>query len=148
MAKKYKRAGFTPEIHELFDTLYAKLREYGQCCAYIAICDNKNRITKRIGVLDEVTYKEDKEIIMPDLAIVNAMGGESSVDIAGRHLVYNAVLSYLHEHPEEIPEFYKNLQAMLSDLLEDPDEDDGADTPVEAEIPIIIPAKPNPHGDC
>lgn len=37
---------------------------------------------------------------------------------------------------------------MLSDLLEDPDEDDGADTPVEAEIPIIIPAKPNPHGDC
>lgn len=33
-------------------------------------------------------------------------------------------------------------------MLEDPDEDDGADTPVEAEIPIIIPAKPNPHGDC
>lgn len=147
MAKKCKRAGFTPEIHELFDTLYAKLREFGQCCAYIAICDNKNRITKRIGVLDEVTYKENKEIIMPDLAIVNAMGGESSVDIAGRHLVYNAVLSYLHEHPEEIPEFLKNLRVMLADLLEDPDEDDEADTP-EVEIPIIVPAKPNPHGDC
>lgn len=147
MAKKQKRAGFTPEIHELFDTLYAKLREFGQCCAFIAICDNKNRITKRIGVLDEVTYKEDKEIIMPDLAIVNAMGGEDSVDIAGRHLVYNAVLSYLHEHPEEIPEFLKNLRVMLADLLEDPDEDDEADTP-EVEIPIIVPAKPNPHGNC
>lgn len=147
MAKKQKRAGFTPEIHELFDTLYAKLREFGQCCAFIAICDNKNRITKRIGVLDEVTYKEDKKIIMPDLAIVNAMGGEDSVDIAGRHLVYNAVLSYLHEHPEEIPEFLKNLRVMLADLLEDPDEDDEADTP-EVEIPIIVPAKPNPHGDC
>lgn len=147
MAKKQKRAGFTPEIHELFDTLYAKLREFGQCCAFIAICDNKNRITKRIGVLDEVTYKEDKEIIMPDLAIVNAMGGEDSVDIAGRHLVYNAILSYLHEHPEEIPEFLKNLRVMLADLLEDPDEDDEADTSGE-EIPIIVPAKPNPHGDC
>lgn len=147
MAKKQKIEGFTPELHELFDTLYAKLREYGQCCAFIAICDNKNRITKRIGVLDEVTYKEDKEIIAPDLAIVNAMGGESSVDIAGRHLVYNAVLSYLHKHPAEIPEFYKSLQAMLADLLEEPDEDAGADIP-EAEIPIIVPAKPNPHGDC
>lgn len=147
MAKKKEKKGFTPELHELFDTLYAKLREFGQCCAYIAICDNKNRITKRIGVLDEVTYKEDKEIIMPDLAIVNAMGGESSVDIAGRHLVYNAVLSYLYEHPEEIPEFLKNLRVMLADLLEEPDEDDEADIP-EAEIPIIVPAKPNPHGDC
>lgn len=99
MAKKKEKKGFTPELHELFDTLYAKLREYGQCCAFIAICDNKNEITKRIGIIDEVTYKEDKEIVTPDLAIVNAMGGESSVDIAGRHLVYNAVLSYLHEHP-------------------------------------------------
>ena len=47
MAKKKEKKGFTPELHELFDTLYAKLREYGQCCAFIAICDNKNEITKR-----------------------------------------------------------------------------------------------------
>ena len=46
MAKKKEKKGFTPELHELFDTLYAKLREYGQCCAFIAICDNKNEITK------------------------------------------------------------------------------------------------------
>lgn len=74
MAKKKEKKGFTPELHELFDTLYAKLREYGQCCAFIAICDNKNEITKRIRIIDEVTYKEDKEIVTPDLAIVNAMG--------------------------------------------------------------------------
>lgn len=108
----------------------------------------KNKITKRIGIIDEVTHQEEGGVVLPDIAIANAMGGDSPQDIAGRHLVYNAVLSYLHEYPDEIPEFYKNLQAMLSDLLEDPDEDDGADTPVEAEIPIIIPAKPNPHGDC
>lgn len=148
MAKKKEKKGFTPELHELFDTLYAKLRKYGQCCAFIAICDNKNEITKRIGIIDEVTHQEEGGVILPDIAIANAMGGDSPQDIAGRHLVYSAVLSYLHEYPDEIPEFYKNLQAMLSDLLEDPDEDDGADTPVEAEIPIIIPAKPNPHGDC
>lgn len=41
MAKKKEKKGFTPELYELFDTLYAKLREYGQCCAFIAICDNK-----------------------------------------------------------------------------------------------------------
>lgn len=51
MAKKKEKKGFTPELHELFDTLYAKLREYGQCCAFIAICDNKNEITKRIGII-------------------------------------------------------------------------------------------------
>lgn len=56
MAKKKEKKGFTPELHELFDTLYAKLREYGQCCAFIAICDNKNEITKRIGIIDEVTH--------------------------------------------------------------------------------------------
>lgn len=148
MAKKKEKKGFTPELHELFDTLYAKLCEYGQCCAFIAICDNKNEITKRIQIIDEVTHQEEGGVVLPDIAIANAMGGDSPQDIAGRHLVYNAVLSYLHEYPDEIPEFYKNLQAMLSDLLKDPDEDDGADTPVEAEIPIIIPAKPNPHGDC
>ena len=43
MAKKKEKKGFTPELHELFDTLYEKLREYGQCCAFIAICDNKKR---------------------------------------------------------------------------------------------------------
>lgn len=147
MVKKCKRAGFTPELHELFDTLHAKLREYGQCCAFIAISDNKNQITKRIGVLDEVTYKEDKEIITPDLAIMNAMGGDELVDVAGRHLVYNAVLSYLHEHPNEIPKFYEKLQAMLADLLEEPKEDDDNDTP-KVEIPIVITCNANPDGDC
>lgn len=144
MVKKMKRAGFTPELHELFDTLYAKLREYGQCCAFIAICDNKNQITKRIGVLDEVTYKEDKEIVAPDLAIMNAMGGDESVDIAGRHLVYNAVLSYLHEHPDEIPAFLMNFQDMVKDIGEEMDDND---TP-EVEIPIVINSNNNPNGDC
>lgn len=146
MAKKKEKKGFTPELHELFDTLYAKLREFGQCCAYIAICDNKNQITKRIGVLDEVTYKEDKEIVTPDLAIVNAMGGESSVDIAGRHLVYNAVLSYLHEHPDEIPDFLMNFQEMVKDIREEMNDNDD-DTP-EVEIPIVINSNNNPNGDC
>lgn len=144
MVKKMKRAGFTPELHELFDTLYAKLREYGQCCAFIAICDNKNEITKRIRVFDEVTYKEDKEIITPDLAIMNAMGGDEPVDIAGRHLVYNAVLSYLHEYPDEIPDFLMNFQEMVKDIREEMDDND---TP-EVEIPIVINSNNNPNGDC
>ena len=144
MAKKKERKGFTPELHELFDTLYAKLREYGQCCAFIAICDNKNQITKRIGVLDEVTYKEDKEIITPDLAIINAMGGDELVDVPVRHLVYNAVLSYLHEHPDEIPAFLMNFQDMVKDIGEEMDDND---TP-EVEIPIVINSNNNPNGDC
>lgn len=146
MVKKMKRAGFTPELHELFDTLYAKLREYGQCCAFIAICDNKNEITKRIGVFDEVTYKEDKEIITPDLAIINAMGGDEPVDIAGRHLVYNAVLSYLHEHPDEIPAFLMNFQDMVKDIREEMDGDDNDIS--EVEIPIVINNNNSPNGDC
>lgn len=106
MAKKKEKKGFTPELHELFDTLYAKLREYGQCCAFIAICDNKNEITKRIGIIDEVTHQEEGGVVLPDIAIANAMGGDSPQDIAGRHLVYNAVLLYLHEYPDEIPDFF------------------------------------------
>ena len=101
MAKKKEKKGFTPELHELFDTLYAKLREYGQCCAFIVICDNKNEITKRIGIIDEVTHQEEGGVVLPDIAIANAMGGDSPQDIARRHLVYNAVLSYLHEYPDE-----------------------------------------------
>lgn len=146
MAKKKEKKGFTPELHELFDTLYAKLREYGQCCAFIAICDNKNEITKRIGIIDEVTYKEDKEIITPDLAIMNAMGGDSPQDIARRHLVYNAVLSYLHEYPDEIPAFLMNFQEMVKDIREEMDGDDN-DTS-EVEIPIVITRNANPDGDC
>lgn len=146
MAKKWKRKGFTPELHELFDTLYAKLREYGQCCAFIAICDNKNEITKRIGVLDEVTYKEDKEIITPDLAIMNAMGGDEPVDVAGRHLVYNAVLSYLQENPDEIPAFLMNFQDMVKDIREEMDGDD--DDTLEVEVPIVINSNNSPNGDC
>lgn len=76
MAKKKEKKGFTPELHELFDTLYAKLREYGQCCAFIAICDNKNKITKRIGIIDEVTHQEEGGVVLPDIAIANAMGGD------------------------------------------------------------------------
>ena len=68
MAKKKEKKGFTPELHELFDTLYAKLREYGQCCAFIAICDNKNEITKRIGIIDEVTHQEEGGVVLPDIA--------------------------------------------------------------------------------
>lgn len=82
MAKKKEKKGFTPELHELFDTLYAKLREYGQCCAFIAICDNKNEITKRIGIIDEVTHQEEGGVVLPDIAIANAMGGDSPQDIA------------------------------------------------------------------
>lgn len=144
MAKK--KTGFTPEINKLFDALYEKLREYGQCCAYIAISDNKNQVTKRIGVVDKTTCKEVNEIIYPDLAIINAMDGNTAQEIAGRNLVYNAVLSYLHEHPEELPEFYEKLQIMIADLLGEYNKE--ADTPVEAEIPIIVNANPNPHGDC
>lgn len=146
MAKKKEKKGFTPELHELFDTLYAKLREYGQCCAFIAICDNKNEITKRIGVSDKVTYEEDGVVILPDIAIANAMGGDSPQDATGRHLVYNAVLSYLYEYPEEIPEFTKNLHAMIADVLEEPEgEKDGAP---EVEVPIVITRNANPDGDC
>lgn len=146
MAKKKEKKGFTPELHELFDTLYAKLREYGQCCAFIAICDNKNEITKRIGIIDKVTHQEEGRVVLPDIAIANAMGGDSPQDIAGRNLVYNAVLSYLHEFPDEIPAFLMNFQEMVKDIREEMNDNDD-DTP-EVEIPIIIPAKPNPHGDC
>lgn len=146
MAKKKERKGFTPELHELFDTLYAKLREYGQCCAFIAICDNKNEITKRIGIIDEVTHQEEGGVVLPDIAIANAMGGDSPQDAAGRHLVYNAVLSYLYEYPEEIPEFTKNFHAMIADVLDEPKgEKDGAS---EVEIPIVITRNANPDGDC
>lgn len=146
MVKKMKRAGFTPELHELFDTLYAKLREYGQCCAFIAICDNKNEITKRIGVFDEATHQEEGGVILPDTAIANAMVGDSPQDIAGRHLVYNAVLLYLHEYPDEIPEFLMNFQKMVKDIRK---EMDGGDNDIsEVEIPIVINNNNNPNGDC
>lgn len=144
MAKKKEKKGFTPELHELFDTLYAKLREYGQCCAFIAICDNKNEITKRIGIIDEVTHQEEGGVVLPDIAIANAMGGDSPQDIAGRHLVYNAVLSYLHEYPDEIPDFLMNFQEMVKDIREEMDDND---TP-EVEIPIVINSNNNPNGDC
>lgn len=146
MAKKKERKGFTPELHELFDTLYAKLREYGQCCAFIAICDNKNKITKRIGIIDEVTHQEEDGVVLPDTAIVNAMGGDNPQDIAGRHLVYNAVLSYLHEYPDEIPAFLMNFQEMVKDIREEMNGDDN-DTP-EVEIPIVINSNNNSNGDC
>lgn len=146
MAKKKEKKGFTPELHELFDTLYAKLREYGQCCAFIAICDNKNEITKRIKIIDEVTHQEEGRVILPDTAIANAMGGDSPQDIAGRHLVYNAVLSYLHEYPDEIPAFLMNFQEMVKDIREEMDGDDN-DTS-EVEIPIVINSNNNPNGDC
>lgn len=146
MAKKKERKGFTPELHELFDTLYAKLREYGQCCAFIAICDNKNEITKRIGIIDEVTHQEEGGVVLPDIAIANAMGGDSPQDIARRHLVYNAVLSYLHEYPDEIPAFLMNFQEMVKDIREEMDGDDN-DTS-EVEIPIVINSNNNPNGDC
>lgn len=147
MAKKKEKKGFTPELHELFDTLYAKLREYGQCCAFIAICDNKNEITKRIGIIDEVTHQEEGGVVLPDIAIANAMGGDSPQDIAGRHLVYNAVLSYLHEYPDEIPDFFlMNFQEMVKDIREEMDDNDD-DTP-EVEIPIVINSNNNPNGDC
>ncbi len=144
MAKKKEKKGFTPELHELFDTLYEKLREYGQCCAFIAICDNKNEITKRIGIIDEVTHQEEGGVVLPDIAIANAMGGDSPQDIAGRHLVYNAVLSYLHEYPDEIPDFLMNFQEMVKDIREEMDDND---TP-EVEIPIVINSNNNPNGDC
>lgn len=144
MAKKKEKKGFTPELHELFDTLYAKLREYGQCCAFIAICDNKNEITKRIGIIDEVTHQEEGGVVLPDIAIANAMGGDSPQDIAGRHLVYNAVLSYLYEYPDEIPDFLMNFQEMVKDIREEMDDND---TP-EVEIPIVINSNNNPNGDC
>lgn len=146
MAKKKEKKGFTPELHELFDTLYAKLREYGQCCAFIAICDNKNKITKGIGIIDEVTHQEEGGVVLPDIAIANAMGGDSPQDIAGRHLVYNAVLSYLHEFPDEIPAFLMNFQDMVEDIREEMDGNDD-DTP-EVEIPIVINSNNNPNGDC
>jgi hypothetical protein len=146
MAKKKEKKGFTPELHELFDTLYAKLREYGQCCAFIAICDNKNEITKRIGIIDEVTHQEEGGVVLPDIAIANAMGGDSPQDIARRHLVYNAVLSYLHEYPDEIPAFLMNFQEMVKDIREEMDGDDN-DTS-EVEIPIVINSNNNPNGDC
>lgn len=144
MAKKKEKKGFTPELHELFDTLYAKLREYGQCCAFIAICDNKNKTTKRIGIIDGVTHQEEGGVVLPDMAIANAMGGDSPQDIAGRHLVYNAVLSYLHEYPDEIPDFLMNFQEMVKDIREKMDDND---TP-EVEIPIVINSNNNPNGDC
>lgn len=145
MARKKEKTGFTPELHELFDTLYEKLREYGQCCAFIAICDNKNEITKRIGIIDEVTHQEEGGVVLPDIAIANAMGGDSPQDIAGRHLVYNAVLSYLHEYPDEIPDFFlMNFQEMVKDIREEMDDND---TP-EVEIPIVINSNNNPNGDC
>lgn len=144
MAKKKEKKGFTPELHELFDTLYAKLREYGQCCAFIAICDNKNEITKRIKIIDEVTHQEEGGVVLPDIAIANAMGGDSPQDIAGRHLVYNAVLSYLHEYPDEISDFLMNFQEMVKDIREEMDDND---TP-EVEIPIVINSNNNPNGDC
>ena len=146
MAKKKEKKGFTPELHELFDTLYAKLREYGQCCAFIAICDNKNEITKRIGIIDEVTHQEEGGVILPDTAIANAMGGDNPQDATGRHLVYNAVLSYLYEYPEEIPGFIKNLHAMIADVLGEPEGE--KDSAPEADIPIVITRNANPDGDC
>lgn len=144
MAKKKEKKGFTPELRELFDTLYAKLREYGQCCSFIAICDNKNEITKRIVICDEVTLQEEGGVILPDMAIMNAMGGDSPQDIARRHLVYNAVLSYLHEYPDEIPAFLMNFQEMVKDIREEMDDND---TP-EVEIPIVINSNNSPNGDC
>lgn len=144
MAKKKEKKGFTPELHELFDTLYAKLCEYGQCCAFIAICDNKNEITKRIEIIDEVTHQEEGRVVLPDTAIANAMDGDSPQDIAERHLVYNAVLSYLHEYPDEIPEFLINFQNMVKDIREEMDDND---TP-EVTIPIVINSNNNPNGDC
>lgn len=144
MAKKKEKKGFTPELHELFDTLYAKLREYGQCCAFIAICDNKNEITKSIGIIDEVTHQEEGGVVLPDIAIANAIGGDSPQDIAGRHLVYNVVLSCLHEYPDEIPDFLMNFQEMVKDIREEMDDND---TP-EVEIPIVINSNNNPNGDC
>lgn len=146
MTKKKEKKGFTPELHELFDTLYAKLREYGQCCAFIAICDNKNEITKRIGIIDEVTHQEEGGVVLPDIAIANAMGGDSLQDIARRHLVYNAVLSHLHEYPDEIPDFLMNFQEMAKDIREEMNDNDD-DTP-EVEIPIVINSNNNPNGDC
>lgn len=144
MAKKKEKKGFTPELQELFNTLYAKLREYGQCCAFIAICDNKNEITKRIGIIDKVTHQEEGGVVLPDIAIANAMGGDSPQDIAGRHLVYNAVLLHLHKYPDEIPDFLMNFQEMVKDIREEMDDND---TP-EVEIPIVINSNNNPNGDC
>lgn len=144
MAKKKEKKGFTPELHELFDTLYAKLREYGQCCSFIAICDNKNEITKRITIYDEVTHQEEGGVVLPDIAIANAMGGDSPQDIARRHLVYNAVLLYLHEYPDEIPAFLMNFQEMVKDIREEMDDND---TP-EVEIPIVINSNNSPNEDC
>lgn len=106
----------------------------------------KNEITKRIGIIDEVTHQEEGGVILPDTAIANAMGGDSPQDIAGRHLVYNAVLSYLHEFPDEIPAFLMNFQDMVEDIREEMDGNDD-DTP-EVEIPIVINSNNNPNGDC
>lgn len=78
------------------------------------------------------------------MAIINAMGGDEPVDITGRHLVYNAVLSYLHEHPDEIPAFLMNFQDMVKDIREEMDNDDTS----EVEIPIVINSNNSPNGDC
>lgn len=112
----------------------------GGFSAMVVISDTKADCTYKGYVTDGVTNPE--EPITPDFALMNAMAHEDKNGVAFRELVFSAVLSYLYNRPEEIPQFQRNFNQMVKDaairiksVLTEEDDDD--------EMMIE-----NPHAGC
>lgn len=112
----------------------------GGFSAMVVISDTKADCTYKGYVTDGVTNPE--EPITPDFALLNAMGHKDENGAVFRQLVFSAVLSYLYNRPEEIPQFQHNFNQMVKDavirikskLTEEEDDDE-----------MMIE---NPHADC
>lgn len=132
-----------PEMNPVVQTLVqALLNELvkGGFSALIVIGDTKADRTYK-GIVTDITT-DPKEPITFDIALTNAMAHPDEDTKYFRMLIYSAVLSYLYNRPEEIPEFRKNFLQMMEDarkrleaMLEKEDDDDE---------PIVE----NPHADC
>ena len=106
----------------------------------VVISDTKADCTYKGYVTDGVTNPE--EPITPDFALMNAMGHKDENGVVFRQLVFSAVLSYLYNRPEEIPQFQHNFNQMVKDAViriksELTEEEDDDEMMIE-----------NPHADC
>lgn len=112
----------------------------GGFSAMVVISDTKADCTYKGYVTDGVTNLE--EPITPDFALMNAMGHKDENGVVFRQLVFSAVLSYLYNRPEEIPQFQHNFNQMVKDAViriksELTEEEDDDEMMIE-----------NPHADC
>lgn len=144
MSEKDLELKFTenPQMSLVIQTLVRTLLDElvkGGFSAIIVIGDTKADRTYKGMVVDTVT--DPNEPITPDFALMNAMAHPGEDTEFFRAMVYSAVLSYLYNQPEEIPEFHKNFMQMmkdarkrLQDMLSEEEDDE----------PIVE----NPHADC